>query len=1011
LNPPAIWPSNSNNIIVNNNNNKNDCCGGLDDDTVSLAWSYVFAYLLHTGDLFLDGNHHHHHRSSFDDYAAKRDKLLFMSRQLGRSLGVDGMIQFWKNIVRQAVHRKMPSDQVQYIRMASQHTVLRLLLNKANKTVDGVIRFWREFFPELAAAGGGVDPIQWGIQFLNTPNPIPDELLTEDGQQFVDLSEVWSRKSAPIAAAGAAVGDEPMQDVAAAFDEAPPEEAAAQPEFLEIQSSSEEEEQESEAQSLVEEEMGLPGRRDGDETADEKSVAGLFESDVERERRNRMAPAALEAVREEDVEAPFSSSSSEEEDEEEEPLGEEQYGEYNELGEQQFAELGGSESSEVEVIDVDSSTEEEEEADEEPGDDSDMGEGGDQPVLERPAQLEAGYEPEGHTEEDVSEAHQTEEEEDAEDRRRIHASRIAASFRAAHPPQPLPVASARSFSDMDAADERSLHAEEEHVGAESSDTGIPAASSLLNFAKIVEQQSTEQPATTVEGAPARSSGRKSDRRVVLVEVPQIASYSPADDTAGSVAESTEARYLSEAGTVEGVSERQAVNRVPPVPAFRDGDDTSAAIAPEGEERYLSEAGTEAGAQADEDVHTEDVVNRVPSVGYAFQDDNATDATHAQSEAENYLSETLDQESQADRTESDIKMSAEYAKTPQEDRAGYDAEEEDNSEVPKKSPPPRPDVPPGYLADVEEKSTAPASEPTDQKRSASSIASADLRSSGSPVASEDRSVVLEGVAESDREVSLVVHPGDLSDRILTDDDTVQTDNASVSQKALVAAQAEHDAMDVEPTEGDALDAEMTEEGVIADASSEPSPSTPKRSPRRTPKKSSSPSSRSSSRHSASLQIGSPERSTRSHGPAENQELTPRARSRSSTPSRRRPGTETEEKEEPTAGPGSPESHTRSHGPAEDLELPPPTRRTSTSPRRSRVESGGGDLPVAGMGSPESHTRSHGPADESLELPPPKWQRSSVSPPRSRTESEAEGRTGSWSGFSRESHSLAWARGRP
>ena len=85
-----------------------------------------------------------------------------------------------------------------YVKLASQHTVLKLLLDKFGDAA-GVKRMLDEY-PALYIWKEGGDTQKWALNFLTTSNPIPESLLLENGQ--VDMQSLWNRAppQQPVAA-------------------------------------------------------------------------------------------------------------------------------------------------------------------------------------------------------------------------------------------------------------------------------------------------------------------------------------------------------------------------------------------------------------------------------------------------------------------------------------------------------------------------------------------------------------------------------------------------------------------------------------------------------------------------------------------------------------------------------------------------------------------------------------------------------------------------------------------
>ncbi len=247
-------------------------CSALKDEDKMAAWSYILDHFRHKGDLFLDGNH-----VGSNAYLTKRTALYDLRRYMGK-LGFDTMIDWYMQLSDEVNKDPLTTlAEKHYVKLASQHTILKLLLDKFGEA-GGVKRMLEEY-PDLYIWREGGDTHQWAWNFLSTSNPVPESLLLENCQ--VDMQSLWKR--APPQQPVVAIEEKEQVEVVIApevvVDEqaiveppSPPHEEArpVKPVFEEIVLSSDDDEQQ-----VEEEENASPEEQDAEE---------IFESDDDVER-------------------------------------------------------------------------------------------------------------------------------------------------------------------------------------------------------------------------------------------------------------------------------------------------------------------------------------------------------------------------------------------------------------------------------------------------------------------------------------------------------------------------------------------------------------------------------------------------------------------------------------------------------------------------------------------------------------------------------------------------------
>lgn len=161
-----------------------ESCTWLDQQAKMNAWSRILNHLRQTGMLLLDGNH------STPWYDRKYQDLTILVMSMGQPLGVDVLCNFFDDFVTEASENlALSPDEVVYITLASQRTLLLLLRNKFSND-ERAVKVWLEVFPDLGCFSS--KPVEWAEEFLQRRNPIPETLLIEG---FVDLNCFQTRSS------------------------------------------------------------------------------------------------------------------------------------------------------------------------------------------------------------------------------------------------------------------------------------------------------------------------------------------------------------------------------------------------------------------------------------------------------------------------------------------------------------------------------------------------------------------------------------------------------------------------------------------------------------------------------------------------------------------------------------------------------------------------------------------------------------------------------------------------
>ncbi len=606
-------------------------CSALKDEDKMAAWSYILDHFRHKGDLFLDGNH-----VGSNAYLTKRTALYDLRRYMGK-LGFDTMIDWYMQLSDEVNKDPLTTlAEKHYVKLASQHTILKLLLDKFGEA-GGVKRMLEEY-PDLYIWREGGDTHQWAWNFLSTSNPVPESLLLENCQ--VDMQSLWKR--APPQQPVVAIEEKEQVEVVIApevvVDEqaiveppSPPHEEArpVKPVFEEIVLSSDDDEQQ-----VEEEENASPEEQDAEEifesdddverhayNSHEEESADEFDDYRLEQQQDGVEPDAdvpgqrVQVVDLLDSSSEEESPSSEEESEEsegtqefEQPATRPARKDHEETPDEE--EVDASYDSQEDGIphgnDVEVESSPEEEDDGSKGEDE-FAEGfaaatqfaidgkpkeGTDSVAER-GQIDKGYEPDT--------TGQTEEEEDDD-------KKLSASPRKSFPHARSLIASRPTLSDMDAADERTEPSDVEDEGQqERRSLANQVASSLIEHVRAAPRHSPSsyqahqdddsqfhRPATRTSFQAER---REEDDLPIVDEVPKIDDFNAGDDaTNGTVGPSvaySDSR-AEEIAPVEQLEEgaENVVDHVPPVDDALDGDDTSAAFAASETGNYLSEANTE-----------------------------------------------------------------------------------------------------------------------------------------------------------------------------------------------------------------------------------------------------------------------------------------------------------------------------------------------------------------------------------------------------------------------------------
>jgi hypothetical protein len=246
-----------------------ELCCALSEDERAQAWGFVMNYLQDMGQVFLDDNDRHSRQ-----YQEKRQSLIFLRQHMG-NLGLDTLLDSYKLLIEEVSKDPYATPQeIHYVTTASQHTVLRLLMLV---NVDDGIKRTLDEFPSLYVWGDDMKAKRnWAMNFLQTPNAIPESLLV-DGQ--VDLRSLLNRapKENEVAPPPVPVEEEIEIEV---VDEAPAQVLQEQ-EVEEILDSSEEVPADQEAYSAEEaKEPEVEEILDSsdEEPAEEQEVEEIFDS-------------------------------------------------------------------------------------------------------------------------------------------------------------------------------------------------------------------------------------------------------------------------------------------------------------------------------------------------------------------------------------------------------------------------------------------------------------------------------------------------------------------------------------------------------------------------------------------------------------------------------------------------------------------------------------------------------------------------------------------------------------
>jgi len=155
---------------------KMDSSSCLDDEVKDKAWFEIWNYLLAEGRLFLDGN------IETPEYLKKRDFMYtFMACQVSQKAKLV-MMDFFENVANLVFDQEDASiKEKQYVLLACQQTVLRLLLKIRGLGSDTILEFVEKTqWPiEIDGHNAATDLNEWCADFLRERRNIPSTLIDE----------------------------------------------------------------------------------------------------------------------------------------------------------------------------------------------------------------------------------------------------------------------------------------------------------------------------------------------------------------------------------------------------------------------------------------------------------------------------------------------------------------------------------------------------------------------------------------------------------------------------------------------------------------------------------------------------------------------------------------------------------------------------------------------------------------------------------------------------------------
>ena len=155
---------------------KMDSSSCLNDEVRDDAWFNIWSYLLAEGRLFLDGN------LDTPGYLKKRDFLYnYMACQVSQKAKI-AMIDFYQEVANRVCEQEDATlEEKQYVILACQQTVLRLLLKMRGLGLNTILEFARETkWPvEIPGQKSAKDLNVWGANFLLQKRKVPSTLIDE----------------------------------------------------------------------------------------------------------------------------------------------------------------------------------------------------------------------------------------------------------------------------------------------------------------------------------------------------------------------------------------------------------------------------------------------------------------------------------------------------------------------------------------------------------------------------------------------------------------------------------------------------------------------------------------------------------------------------------------------------------------------------------------------------------------------------------------------------------------
>ena len=155
---------------------KMDSSSFLNDEVRDDAWFNIWSYLLAEGRLFLDGN------LDTPGYLKKRDFIYnYMACQVSQKAKT-AMIDFYQEVANRVCEQEDAIlEEKQYVILACQQTVLRLLLKMRGLGLNTILEFAQETkWPvEIPGQKSTKDLNVWGANFLLQKRKVPSTLIDE----------------------------------------------------------------------------------------------------------------------------------------------------------------------------------------------------------------------------------------------------------------------------------------------------------------------------------------------------------------------------------------------------------------------------------------------------------------------------------------------------------------------------------------------------------------------------------------------------------------------------------------------------------------------------------------------------------------------------------------------------------------------------------------------------------------------------------------------------------------